>query len=163
MEFGAPFWVRALQIAGFVMAVAIAVLGNDVMFGFGPFGSKAAGMSRCEKADSEREDLAEESLAGSRGNDCWAEEMDNLVPEASGDEAVEQFFAELFTEPSAPSPETRTQTCADLCDRLLDPTAGCTCPDGSVESAGPSVVTATLGDGSGVSPWASRRQNRPMK
>jgi acetylornithine deacetylase/succinyl-diaminopimelate desuccinylase-like protein len=55
------------------MAVAIAVLGNEVLSGFGPLGPKAAGVSRGESADSEREYLAEETLADVWGDDSWAD------------------------------------------------------------------------------------------
>jgi len=127
MRLAAPFRVRAFHIAAFVVAVAIAVLGNDVLSGFGPGARdlKTAERSECEKADSEL--LGEESAGVSL--DTLAKEMiDSFTPGAGQDE-LDGILAGLFAETQAPTEETCP--CADAGD---DASAGCACREGSDET-----------------------------
>jgi hypothetical protein len=109
---------RGIQIAGLATAIVIAVLGNEVLSGFGP------GSLRTETtAPADLEKAASALLGGNASDgmlDMLAEEMSSSSSSASSDE-LDWILDEIFVNPGAP----REEACS--CEADHEPSAGCLC------------------------------------
>ena len=111
------FGMRGIQIAAFVVAIAIAVLGNNVLSGFGPDGQgpDSAATASFEKAAS--------TLIGWDATDAALDGFAEEIRRSSGstqDEA--DWFLDEILDPQA--------LCKDACTCGADsddPSVGCSC------------------------------------